>query len=60
MTQEKLMAGYRCFTGHVLTQVQADAINAANEKARLSPDENNLNGAHNLFHSIALSGMLKG
>jgi len=55
---EKITAGYRCYTGHILTAAQADAINRANEKARLVPSEENKNGAHNLFNSIALTGKL--
>jgi len=55
---EKITAGYRCYTGHVLTAVQADAINRANEKARLVPSEENKNGAHNLFQTIALTGKI--
>ena len=53
---EPVQEGYRCFTGHVLTAGQADAINRANAKAAQNPTEENLNGAHNLFNSIAMTG----
>ena len=52
---ERIHAGYRAFTGHVFTQTQADAYNAAVERAERSPSEENRNGAHNLFNSIAMT-----
>lgn len=52
---QRIQAGYRAFTGHVFTQAQADAYNAAVERAERSPSEENRNGAHNLFNSIAMT-----
>ena len=54
---ERVTAGYRTFTGYELTQVQADAYNAAVERAERCPSEANRNGAHNLLYSLALTGM---
>ena len=51
-----IKAGYRCFTGYVFTEAQAAAYNMATMRAHKSPTEANLNGAHNLFYSIALTG----
>jgi hypothetical protein len=50
---ETIAEGYRCYTGHCFTRVQAEAYNAACEKAARSPTEANLNGSHNLFRTIA-------
>jgi len=50
-----IQAGYRAFTGHIFTAVQAAAYNAAVERAERSPSEANRNGAHNLFNSIAMT-----
>ena len=49
----RIEAGYRAYTGHVFTAVQAAAYNAATARAERSPSEANLNGAHNLFDAIA-------
>jgi hypothetical protein len=54
---DHIEAGYKAFTGYVFTAEQAAAYNAAVDKARRNPSEANLNGAHNLFYSIALTGM---
>jgi hypothetical protein len=56
---ERNAEGYRAFTGYVFTKQQADAYNAACDKAERSPTEANINGAHNLFHSLALTGKLQ-
>lgn len=53
---ETIAAGYRAFTGYVFTAEQAAAYNAAVERAQRSPSEENRNGAHNLFNSIAMTG----
>jgi hypothetical protein len=53
---EKIAAGYRAFTGYVFTAAQAAAYNAACDRAERSPNEANINGAHNLFNSIAMTG----
>jgi hypothetical protein len=52
---ERIAAGYRAFTGYIFTQAQADAYNAACDRAERSPSEANRNGAHNLFYSIAMT-----
>lgn len=52
---ERIQAGYRAFTGYVFTAEQAAAYNAAVDRAERCPNEANLNGAHNLFNSIAMT-----
>ncbi|OQM74929.1 hypothetical protein [Manganibacter manganicus] len=56
----RIAAGYRAFTGYVFTQVQADAYNAALDRAERCPSEENKNGAHNLFYSIAMTAKESG
>lgn len=56
MTMQRIQEGYRAFTGYVFTAAQAAAYNAAVDRAERSPSEANLNGAHNLFYSIATTG----
>lgn len=53
MTAEKIVAGYRAYTGHIFTAEQATAYNMAVARVERCPNEANKNGAHNLFHSIA-------
>jgi len=53
---QHIQAGYKAYTGYEFTQCQADAYNRAVDKAKASPTEANLNGAHNLFNSIAMTG----
>jgi hypothetical protein len=59
-TFKPIAAGYCAFTGYRFTQCQADAYNAACERAERNPSEANLNGAHNLFYSIAMTGVANG
>jgi len=54
---EKITAGYRAYTGHIFTAVQAESYNAAADKTARNPSEANLNGAHNLFRTIAETGI---
>ena len=51
----RIQEGYRAFTGHVFTAIQAAAYNAAVERAERCPNDANKNGAHNLFNSIAMT-----
>lgn len=53
---QRIQAGYRAFTGYIFTAAQAAAYNAAVDRAERSPSEENRNGAHNLFNSIAITG----
>lgn len=53
---EKIVAGYRAFTGHIFTQSEANAYNAACDRVLRHPTEENRNGAHNLFRSIVELG----
>ena len=47
-------AGYRLWTGYVLNQTQADALNRAYDRAERNPSEANKNGAHNLLNSYSM------
>lgn len=49
---EKINAGYRAYTGHIFSQAESDAYNAACDRILRHPTEENRNGAHNLFRSI--------
>jgi hypothetical protein len=53
---EKINAGYRAYTGHIFSQAEADAYNAACERILRNATEENRNGAHNLFRSIVELG----
>lgn len=57
---EHISEGYRAFTGHVFNAAEALAYNAAVDRAKRSPSEANLNGAHNLFRSIVTLGKAEG
>jgi hypothetical protein len=52
-------AGYRAYTGHVFSAVDAATYNAAADKAFRRPTDTNLNGAHNLFSTIANTPLIK-
>lgn len=53
---ERVSEGYRAFNGYVFTKGDAEAYNAACDRAERSPSENNINGRHNLFTAIIQAG----